>query len=61
MADWSIDEQTTAKNQVKSALYTVSQGFKDQIKQSKLKAEYDSLLKGSKYNDMREDNHTEDA
>ena len=60
MADWSIDEQTTAKNQVKSALYTVSQGFKDQIKQSKLKAEYDSLLKESKYNDMREDNHTED-
>lgn len=60
MTDWKIDEQTTTKNLAKDSLQTVSQGFDGQLRQAKLKAEYDALLKESKYNEMREDNHTED-
>lgn len=44
----------------KDSLQAVSQGFDGQLRQAKLKAEYDALLKESKYNEMREDNHTED-
>ena len=60
MTDWTIDEQTTTKNLAKDSLQAVSQGFDGQLRQAKLKAEYDALLKESKYNEMREDNHTED-
>lgn len=60
MIDWKIDEQTTTKNLAKDSLQAVSQGFDGQLRQAKLKAEYDALLKESKYNEMREDNHTED-
>lgn len=45
---------------MKDSLQAVSQGFDGQLRQAKLKAEYDALLKESKYNEMREDNHTED-
>ena len=60
MTDWKIDEQTITKNLAKDSLQAVSQGFDRQLRQAKLKAEYDALLKESKYNEMREDNHTED-
>lgn len=60
MANWTIDKQTTTKNLAKDSLQAVSQGFGGQLRQAKLKAEYDALLKESKYNEMREDNHTED-
>ena len=60
MTDWKIEEQTTTKNLTKDSLQAVSQGFDGQLRQAKLKAEYDALLKESKYNEMREDNHTED-
>ena len=60
MTDWKIDEQTTTKNLAKDSLQAVSQGLDGQLRQAKLKAEYDALLKESKYNEMQEDNHTED-
>ena len=59
MANWTIEKQTTTKNLAKDSLQAVSQGFGGQLRH-KLKAEYDALLKESKYNEMREDNHTED-
>lgn len=60
MIDWKIDEQTAIKKQAKDSLQAVSQGFDEQLRQAKLKAEYDALLKESKYNEMQKDNHTED-
>lgn len=60
MIDWKIDEQTATKKQAKDSLQAVSQGFDEQLRQAKLKAEYDALLKESKYNEMQKDNHTED-
>lgn len=60
MTGWKIDEQITTNNLAKDSLQAVAQGFDAQLKQAKLKAEYDALLKESKYNEMREDNQTED-
>lgn len=60
MIDWKIDEQTATKKQAKDSLQAVSQGFDEQLRQATLKAEYDALLKESKYNEMQKDNHTED-
>lgn len=60
MTDWKIDEQTTTQNLAKLSLQAVSQGFDGQLRQARLKAEYDALSKESKYNEMREDSHTED-
>lgn len=60
MTDWKIDEQTTTQNLAKYSLQTVSKGFDGQLRQARLKAEYDALSKESKYNEMREDSHTED-
>lgn len=60
MTDWMIDDQTATKNLAKELLQAVSQGFDGQLRQAELKAEYDALLKESRYNEMREDNHTED-
>lgn len=59
MTDWTIGERTATKGLAKDSLQAVSQGFDGQLRQAKLKAEYDALLKESRYNEMREDNHAE--
>ena len=48
---WRVEE-TTVTQQASVALQNVTQGFDGQIKQARLKAEYDALLKETKYNDM---------
>lgn len=60
MTDWAIDEATVVNAQAKGSLQVVSQGFDGQLRQAKLKVEYDALLKESRYNEMRKDNHTGD-
>lgn len=60
MTGWKIDGQTTTKTLAKDSLQVVSQGFDGQLRLAKLKADHDALLKESKYNEMRADNHTED-
>lgn len=48
---WKIEE-TAVIQQASVALQNVTQGFDGQIRQARLKAEYDALLKETKYNDM---------
>lgn len=48
---WSVDE-TVVTQQASVALQNVTQGFDGQIKQARIKVEYDALLKETKYNDM---------
>ena len=60
MTDWRIDKPTVVNAQAKGSLQVVSQGFDGQLRQAKLKAEYDALLKESRYNEMRKDNHAGD-
>lgn len=50
MNDWTIDEKLVKQHSL-NALETVSQGFEAQIRQAKLRAEYDALQKEEKYND----------
>lgn len=52
MVGWRIDEPAVVKDLVMNALDTVSQGFDSQMRQALLRAEYDALLKETKYNDM---------
>lgn len=61
MTDWIIDGLTATKNLAKDSLLAVSQGFDGQLRQARLKAEYDALLKESIYNEMMEDCHTENG
>ena len=51
MSDWTIEEEP-ARHQAQDSLNAVIQGFDAQIRQAQLKAEYDALLKETKYNDM---------
>lgn len=51
MSDWAIEEETV-KKQAQDLLHAVIQGFDSQTRQAQLKAEYDALLKETKYNDM---------
>ena len=51
MSDWAIEEEPV-KKQAQDLLHAVIQGFDSQTRQAQLKAEYDSLLKETKYNDM---------
>lgn len=60
MTDWTVTEQTIIKNLAKESLQAVSQGFNSQLRQAKLKAEYDALLKESKYNEMQGNSLVED-
>ena len=50
MNDWMIDEKSVKQHSL-NALEAVSQGFEVQIRQAKLRAEYDALQKEEKYND----------
>ncbi|MBE9488094.1 MAG: DUF2726 domain-containing protein [Bacteroidetes bacterium] len=56
MNDWEIEKAIETKKMVLNSLHIVSQGFDGQMRQSQLKAEYDNLLKETKYNDMLEQN-----
>lgn len=60
MTELKIDELASAKMLAQDSLRTVSQGFDIQLRQAQLKAEYDALLKESRYNEMLETNHAED-
>ena len=51
MDGWAIEEEPV-RQQVQDALHAVTQGFDAQMRQARLKAEYDALLKETKYNDM---------
>jgi superfamily I DNA and/or RNA helicase len=57
MDGWRIkdeDECLSIKDSVETKLETVSQGFELQLRQAKLRTEYDALLKETRYNDMLE-------
>ncbi|WP_044095116.1 AAA domain-containing protein [Bacteroides sp. HPS0048] len=56
MSSWAIAEPTTVNLLAKDSLEKVSQGFDGQLRQAQLKAEYDALLKETKYNEMLEAN-----
>ena len=51
MSDWTIEEEPV-RQQAQNSLHSVTQGFDAQTRQAQLKAEYDALLKETKYNDM---------
>ena len=51
MSDWAIEEEPV-KKQAQDLLHVVTKGFDSQTHQAQLKAEYDALLKETKYNDM---------
>lgn len=54
MTSWGIEEPTTVNQLAEDSLENVSQGFDEQLRQAELKAEYDALLKETKYNEMLE-------
>lgn len=54
MTSWGIEEPTTVNQLAEDSLENVSQGFDEQLRQAVLKAEYDALLKETKYNEMLE-------
>lgn len=56
MTAWTIAEPKMVNQLAKDALENVSQGFDGQLRQAQLKAEYDALLKETKYNEMLEVN-----
>ena len=51
MSGWAIEEEPV-RQQAQDALHAVAQGFDAQMRQARLKAEYDALLKETKYHDM---------
>lgn len=56
MSSWAVADQTTVNQLAKESLEKVSQGFDGQLRQTQLKAEYDALLKETKYNEMLQAN-----
>lgn len=56
MSSWAVADQTTVNQLAKESLEKVSQGFDGQLLQAQLKAEYDALLKETKYNEMLQAN-----
>lgn len=56
MSSWAVADQTTVNLLAKVSLEKVSQGFDGQLRQAQLKAEYDALLKETKYNEMLQAN-----
>lgn len=60
MTDWMLDKETNIWSRAIDSLQAVSQGFDAQLRQAKLKAEYDALLKESTYNQRQEENHIVD-
>lgn len=59
MTEWDIDEPASIEKLAQDSLHIVSQGFDGQMRQAQLKAEYDALLKETKYNDMLEPDKAE--
>lgn len=53
-SDWILDNQASVEHLSHSSFKTVSEGFKSQIRQAKLKAEYDALFKESRHYEMQE-------
>lgn len=51
MDGWAIEE-VPVKQKASEALHSVSQGFEAQVRQAQLNAEYDALLKETKYYEM---------
>ena len=51
MSGWAIEEEPVIQ-QAQNSLNAVTKGFDAQTRQAQLKAEYDALLKETKYNDM---------
>ena len=51
MNGWTVEEEPV-RQQAQNSLNAVTQGFDAQMRQARLKAEYDALLKETKYNDM---------
>ena len=51
MSGWAIEEEPV-RQQAQNSLNAVTKGFDAQTRQAQLKAEYDALLKETKYNDM---------
>ena len=51
MSGWAIEEEPV-RQQAQNSLNAVTKGFDAQTRQALLKAEYDALLKETKYNDM---------
>lgn len=54
MTSWVIANPVVINQLAKDSLENVSQGFDGQLRQAQLKAEYDALLKETKYNEMLE-------
>ena len=54
MNDWILEQRNVVQQASAEALATVSQGFEAQIKQAKLKNDYDALLKEATYNQLLE-------
>jgi len=52
MSEWIIDSTYATEKIASEALHVASQGFDGQLRQSRLRAEYDALLKETKYNEM---------
>ncbi len=50
MSSWRTIQRSTAKQMVKEALQNLSKGFNGQMRKALLKAEYNALLKETKYN-----------
>ena len=51
MSEWAIEEESLKKH-AQDLLHAATQGVDSQTRQAQLKAEYDALLKETKYNDM---------
>lgn len=54
MTSWGLEKPTIVNQLAEDSLENVSQGFDGQLRQAELKAEYDALLKETKYNEMLE-------
>lgn len=52
MSDWYIEEPELIEELVTNSLDTVSRGFNEQMRQAQLRADYDTLIKETKYNAM---------
>lgn len=59
MSGWRVEELAYVRKEAQDSLRKVEQGFDAQLRQARLKAEYDALLKEAKYNEMHEGIHAE--
>lgn len=61
MYAWRLEERRAATKEAQNSLSAVSKGFDGQLRLATLKAEYDALVKESKYNDMLDTDAAESA